>query len=329
MTFRFEDPWLLALLLLVPVLLAASVLVKRRPALRYSSVSAVVEAGGAVGSRVRWLLPVLRALVIALAVVALARPQTGLVSSEVTADGIDIVLALDVSTSMLAEDLSPNRLEAAKAVAAEFVEGRPHDRIGLVAFAGVAFTQAPLTLDRGIVATLIGELQTGMVADGTAMGMGLAMAVKRLEASAAESKVVILLTDGRNNAGEIGPSTAAGIAQALGVRVYTVGAGGSGVARLPILPRPQMPPYTAWVEVDIDEESLRAIAEATGGRYFRATDAESLGAIYAEIDELERTEMPVTVFTRYEELFHLPLLAAAVLLLVEVLLAGSILRRLP
>jgi Ca-activated chloride channel family protein len=246
----------------------------------------------------------------------------------VLTEGIDIVLALDISTSMLAEDLEPNRLEAAKAVAADFVAGRRNDRIGLVAFAGEAFTQVPLTLDYGVVTSLLAELDPSMIEDGTAVGMGLATAVKRLQASEAASKVVILLTDGRNNQGEVGPVTAARAAQALGVRVYTIGAGSRGTAPVPVND-PQRGRVYATMRVDIDEETLREVAGITGAQYFRATDTESLAAIYEEIDQLERTEMEVENFTQYAERFGVPLGAGLLLLLLEVGLAQTWLRRLP
>jgi Ca-activated chloride channel family protein len=227
----------------------------------------------------------MRTLGLCALVVAAARPQTGITSENVLTEGIDIVLVVDISSSMLAEDLEPNRLEAAKAVAAGFVGGRRNDRISLVAFAGEAFTQAPLTLDYGVVTSLLAELDPGMIEDGTAVGMGLATAVKRLEASEAASKVVILLTDGRSNRGEIGPITAARAAQALGIRVYTIGAGSQGTARVPVSD-PLRGRVYATMRVDIDEETLGEVATITGGRYFRATDADALGQIYAELDRL-------------------------------------------
>jgi Ca-activated chloride channel family protein len=234
--FRFEDPWALLLLALVPAayLVRRRIEARRTGTLRYSAVDSIREAR--VGTS-RWAHRVpgaLRALALAALVVAFARPQTGISSENVTTEGIDIVIVLDISSSMLAEDLTPNRLEAAKTVAADFVAGRRNDRIGLVAFAGEAFTQAPLTLDYDVITTLLGELRSGMIADGTAVGMGLATAVKRLQASDAASKVAILLTDGRSNVGEIGPVTAGQMAQALGVRVYTIGAGARGTARVPV-----------------------------------------------------------------------------------------------
>ena len=328
--FRFEDPWLLAALVVIPVVL----LIRSRRdrgrsgALRFSAVDAAVAAGGGRG---RWAHKVpswLRVLGLALVVVAFARPQTGLTSQSVLTEGIDIVVVLDISTSMLAEDLEPNRLGAAKLVAADFVAGRSNDRIGLVAFAGQAFTQVPLTLDYGVVTTLLEELDTGMIEDGTAVGMGLATAVKRLQASTAESRVVILLTDGRSNRGEIGPVTAARMASALGVRVYTIGAGSRGTARVPV-DDPLRGRVYATMRVDIDEETLQQVAELTGGRYFRATDTESLAGIWEEIDELERTEIEIENFTEYEERFPLPLGLGLLCLFAEITLSRTVLRRLP
>jgi Ca-activated chloride channel family protein len=277
---------------------------------------------------VRWVPRLLRALALAAFVVALARPQTGVTSENILTEGIDIVLVLDVSSSMLAEDLDPNRLEAAKAVASDFVAGRRNDRMGLVAFAGEAFTQAPLTFDYGVVRSLLAELEVGMIEDGTAVGMGLATAVKRLQATEAASKVVVLLTDGRSNRGEIGPITAARMAQALDIRVYTIGAGSQGTARVPVQD-PLGGTQYATMRVDIDEPTLREVAGLTGGRYFRATDNESLAAIYAEIDELERTEIEIENFTQYGEEFPLPLAIGFLILLLEVGLTQTVLRTLP
>ncbi|WP_405285340.1 VWA domain-containing protein [Gaopeijia maritima] len=327
--FRFEDPWVLGLLVLIPVLSWVRFRRRPRPAtLRYAALDAVREAGGGVAGWLPHVPSVLRGLVVVATVVALARPQTGVSSESVLTEGIDILMALDVSSSMLAEDLEPNRLEAAKSVAAEFVAGRANDRVGLVAFAGEAFTQAPLTIDRGVVTGLLDELDVGMIEDGTAVGMGLATAVKRLQASPSASQVVVLLTDGRNNRGEIGPVTAAQMAQALGVRVYTIGVGTEGRARVPVNDAFGGPQYVT-IPVDIDESTLREVAEGTGGRYFRATDNESLAAIYAEIDELERTEVEVENYTTWEERFGAVLLLALGLLVLELVLRQTLLRRLP
>ncbi len=330
MSFEFADPALLWSLLAVPALAWWHFARRRRMggSIVYSDLAAVRRADVRGGGRWRHLLPVLRLLAVAALAVAFARPRAGVTTENVLTEGVDIVLVMDVSSSMLAEDLDPNRIDAAKRVAADFVSGRPDDRIGLVVFAGQAFTQVPLTLDHGVVRGLMDELEVGMVEDGTAVGMGLATAVKRLHRSVAESKVVVLLTDGRNNRGEIDPLTAAQMAQALGVRVYTVGAGSRGTARMPV-DDPLLGRRYATVRVDVDEETLASVASTTGGRYFRATDTESLANVYREIDELETTEIEVRNFTRYTELFHLPLVAGLLLLLIEVGLAHTLLRKLP
>ncbi len=328
--FRFEAPWMFGLFALLPVLLFLRHQwgAKRKATLRFSALEAARETKMGPGTWVFQIPAILRFLALAALIVALARPQTGITSESVLTQGIDIVMAMDVSSSMLAEDLEPNRLEAAKQVAAEFAQGRRNDRLGLVAFAGQAYTQAPLTLDYGVISGLMSELDVGMIEDGTAVGMGLATAVKRLQASDAESKVVVLLTDGRNNRGEIGPATAAQMAQALGIRVYTIGAGTRGTARVPVDDPFQGRRYVN-MRVDLDEPTLQEVAETTGGRYFRATDRESLEAVYAEIDELETTEIQVEHFTRYGERFP-PILATGLfLLLLEIGLGQTALRKLP
>jgi Ca-activated chloride channel family protein len=327
--FRFEDPEVLALLALLPVLFWLRYGRGRRSAaIRYSAVADVRAAGSGPGRLAALAPPLLRGLALTALIVALARPQTGISTENVLTEGIDIVMVLDVSSSMLAEDLEPNRLEAVKTVAADFVAGRRNDRIGLVAFAGQAFTQAPLTFDYTVVQSLAEELEVGMIEDGTAVGMGLATAVKRLQASSAESKVVVLLTDGSSNRGEIGPVTAARMAQALGVRVYTIGAGSRGTARVPV-PDGFGGTRYANMRVEIDEATLQEMADLTGGRYFRATDTESLREIYAEIDELERTEIEVENFTQYGEEFAIPLGVGFLILVTELGLAHTVLRRLP
>jgi Ca-activated chloride channel family protein len=328
--FRFEDPWVLGLLLLLPVAYWLRWVIERRRTgtLRFSAVDSVLAAGE---GRSRWAhrVPgVLRGLALAALIFSLARPQTGITSENIITEGIDIVLVLDISSSMLAEDLEPNRLEAAKVVAADFVAGRRNDRVGLVAFAGEAFTQAPLTLDYSVVTSLVKELDPGMIEDGTAVGMGLATAVKRLQASDAASRVVVLLTDGRSNRGEIGPVTAARMAEALGVRVYTIGVGSRGTARVPVQD-PLRGRVYATMRVDIDEETLQEVAEITNGRYFRATDTDSLAAIYAEIDELERTEIEVENFTQYSEQFPLVLGFGLLLVIGELAFSQTALRKLP
>jgi Ca-activated chloride channel family protein len=329
MMFRWEDPWVLILLAVVPLTYWFRGRGERRTgALRFSALDTVRQTGAGVRTWLPRVPAALGAVGVIGVIVALARPQTGITSETVTTEGVDIIMAMDVSSSMLAEDLEPNRLNAAKVVAANFVAGRRNDRIGLVAFAGEAFTQAPLTLDYSVVESLIGELEVGIIEDGTAVGMGLATAVKRLQASDAESKVVILLTDGRSNRGEVGPVTAARMAQALEVRVYTIGVGTRGNAPVPVAD-PLLGTRMATMRVDIDEPTLQEIAELTGGQYFRATDNESLAAIYVEIDELERTEIEVENFTQYAERFPVILAFGLLLLLMEVGLSQTVLRKLP
>ncbi len=327
--FRFEDPWILVLLAIVPLTYwLRGRGAHRTGALRFSALDTIRETGVGISNWLPRVPSVFGAVGVVAVIVALARPQTGVTSETLLTQGIDIVMVMDVSSSMLAEDLEPNRLEAAKAVAADFVGGRRNDRIALVAFAGQAFTQAPLTLDYSVVQSLLGELQVGIIEDGTAVGMGLGTAVKRLQASDVESKVVILLTDGRSNRGEIGPVTAAQMAQALAVRVYAIGVGTRGEARVPV-PDPLGGTRLMPMRVDIDEPTLREIAELTGGQYFRATDNESLSSIYEEIDQLERTEIEVQNFTQYAERFPAILALGLILLLLEIGLSQTVLRRLP
>jgi Ca-activated chloride channel family protein len=265
---------------------------------------------------------------LALLIIAFARPQSGIKGEEVTTQGVDIVLTVDISSSMKAEDIKPNRVEAAKQVAREFIKGRKNDRIGMVVFAADAFTQCPLTLDYGILLSFLDEISIGMIEDGTAIGMGLATAVNRLRTSAAKSKVIILLTDGRNNRGEIDPQTAADASRAFGIKIYTVGAGTHGTALFPyddpFFGRRYIP-----MPVDIDEATLREVADKTGGSYFRATDRQSLADIFKEIDALEKTEIKVTEFTRYSELFHIFVWLAMVFLLDEIILANTRFRKIP
>ena len=328
--YRFEDPRLLILLLVIPVLVYRYVRLRHggSASIRYSDVESLRRSDIRRTGRFRHIVFALRVAALVGFIVAFARPQTGVTSETVRTEGIDIVLAMDVSSSMLAEDLEPNRLEAAKAVAAEFVAGRRNDRVGLVVFAGEAFTQAPLTLDHSVIVDLLTLMEVGMIEDGTTVGMGLATAVKRLQASSAESKVVVLLTDGRSNTGEIGPVTAAQMAQALGVKVYTIGVGSRGTARVPV-DDPLVGRRYVTIQVDVDEPTLQAVAETTGGLYFRATDTEGLAQIYQEIDALETTEIEVQNFTSYGELFHFPLAAGLILLCLEVSLGQTFLRKLP
>ncbi len=330
MVYRFADPQYLFLLTGLPILgyWYWKWRTRHGGTIRYSQLDIVKPAVKARAMRFRHALFGLRVLALATLIVAFARPQSGISGEDVITEGIDIILALDISSSMLAEDLTPNRVGAAKQVAADFVGGRRNDRIGLVIFAGEAYTQVPLTLDYGVVSDLLGELQVGMIEDGTAIGMGLATAVKRLEGSDAESKVVILLTDGRNNRGEVDPVTAAQMAQAFDIRVYAIGAGTRGEAPIPVSD-PMFGRRYVRMPVDIDEDALREVATLTGGQYFRATDRESLESIYREIDELETTEIEVQHYTRYGELFHYPLVFGLLLVVLEVGLGNTVLRKIP
>jgi Ca-activated chloride channel family protein len=259
--------------------------------------------------------------------IALARPQSTSTGEQVNTEGIDIVLAYDISGSMLAEDFRPNRIEAAKKVADDFIDGRPNDRVGLVVFAGESFTQCPMTIDHSVLKNLLKEIKSGMIEDGTAIGMGLATAVSRLKESKAKSKVIILLTDGVNNRGFIDPMTAAGIAQSFGIRAYTIGVGTQGMA-----PYPFQTPFGIQyqnVPVEIDESLLQKIAEQTGGKYFRATDNRKLKAIYEEIDKLEKTKIEVLQFHKHKEEFYSAAMIAGILGLIEVLLSLTVFRKVP
>lgn len=270
---------------------------------------------------------VLRMISVALIIVIIARPQSVNSWEETETQGIDIVLALDVSGSMLAQDLQPDRLQAAKKVASEFIADRPNDNIGLVIFAGESFTQCPLTTDHKILLNLLNEVEYEMIEDGTAIGLGLATSVNRLKDSQSESRVVILLTDGTNNRGQIAPLTAADLARSYGIRVYTVGVGTKGMA-----PTPVNTPYGVRMQnmpVDIDEKTLTEIAAMTGGQYFRAQDTEGLRQVYDEIDEMEKYLISVQNVTRRKELFLPFALAALGLILLELLLRRTWLRSVP
>jgi Ca-activated chloride channel family protein len=327
-----HDPWALLLLALIPLLLRA----RRRqapPALRYPLLDAVRTVGPGRRVRWRWVLPALRVAAVALLVIALARPQLGKAATQVFTEGIDIMLAVDISGSMLAEDFQVdgqrvNRLDAVKSVVRKFLEHRPGDRVGLVLFAARPYTQSPLTLDHGWLMKNLERAHVGLIEDGTAVGSGLATAVNRLEASEAKSKIVILLTDGQNNAGKIPPMTAAETAKTLGYRVYTIGAGTRGSA-----PFPQVDAFGRRVyvsmPVDIDEDTLSRVAELTGGRYFRATDTPSLQQIYDEIDRLEKSPQEGLQYLEYHELYVWLALPALLLLASEAILAHTWLRVLP
>jgi len=270
---------------------------------------------------------VLRILSIALLIIALARPQTTRSSQDITIEGIDIVMAIDISSSMLAEDLKPNRLEAAKNVAIDFIKGRPNDRIGLVVFAGETFTQVPLTTDHTVLNNMFADIKSGMIEDGTAIGDGLATAVSRLRESKAISKVIIILTDGVNNSGAVDPVSAAEIAKLYGIRIYAIGAGSMGTAPYPV--------QTAFgiryqdMEVEIDEDLLTNVALMTDGKYFRATSNNKLKAIYEKIDELEKSKIDVTEFHKKSEEFLPFALIALILFGLEIFLRNTLFRTTP
>jgi Ca-activated chloride channel family protein len=270
---------------------------------------------------------VLRVLAIGLVIIVIARPQSTNRWQNVTTEGIDIMIALDISGSMLAQDFTPDRLEASKDVAIQFISGRPNDRIGLVVFSGESFTQCPLTTDHAVLINLFKEVKSGMIEDGTAIGLGLATAVNRLKDSKARSKVIILLTDGVNNRGEIDPLTAAEIAKSYGIRVYTIGMGSRGTAPYPV----QTPFGIQYqnMKVEIDEGVLKEIANLTDGEYFRATDNSKLEQIYHEIDQLEKSKIDVKEYSSKSEEFYLFAAAAALLLLIELLLRNTWMKQIP
>ena len=326
----FANPTYLYLLLLLVPLIGWYIykLHKSQASLQVSSSEAFQLPGTSSWKVYMRHLPfVLRMLAIALLIVVLARPQSTNSWQNSSTEGIDIVMAMDISTSMLAEDLKPNRLEAAKDVAASFINGRQNDNIGLVVFAAESFTQCPLTIDHGVLLNLFKDIQPGIIQDGTAIGLGLANAVSRIKDSQAKSKVIILLTDGVNNTGEIAPVTAAEIAKTFGIRVYTIGVGTQGEAPYPI-PTAFGVQYQN-VPVEIDEQVLKQIASTTGGQYFRAADNSSLKEIYSEIDQLEKTKISVQEFSKKQEEYKNWALLVFALLLIEVLLRNTVLRNIP
>ncbi len=326
----FNNPKLLYLLLLLIPLIAYYVW--RRNSFQASIQMSTIKGFGKVQKSFKYYLrhvpAVLRVLGLASLIVVLARPQSTDSWNNTSTEGIDIVIALDISSSMLAEDFKPNRLEAAKADAIKFISGRPNDRIGLVVFAGESFTQCPLTTDHAVLINLINDVKDGMIEDGTAIGLGLANAVSRLKDSPAKSKVVILMTDGVNNQGEVPPLTAAEIAQTFGVRVYTIGVGSRGQAPYPVMDMFGRKRYQQ-MDVDIDEDVLTQIAGLTDGEYFRATSNERLKDVYSNIDELEKSKIEVKEYSRKTEEYPRLLLLALVLLMGELVLRVTVLRNVP
>ena len=325
---EFANPKLLWLLLLVPLAIIWYILrhKKQEASVTFSDLKGMVKLPKTWKAYLRHLLFALKMAALALLIVALARPQSSSTNSTSNIEGIDIVMAMDVSGSMLARDLKPDRLTAAKNVASDFVKDRPGDRMGLVIFSGETFTQVPLTTDHGVMLNMLAEMKNGLIDDGTAIGDGLATAISRLKDSEAISKVVILLTDGMNNAGSVDPYTAAEIAKLYGIRVYTIGVGTYGTAPYPV--QTMFGTQMQQMKVEIDEKLLATIANSTGGKYFRANNNQKLDEIYQEIDKLERSKIEVTEFRRLHEEFY-PLVAwALALLLLEFLLRKTIFRTL-
>ena len=326
----FLHPELLWLLLLLPALLIIYIVWRRRQhaSLRVPSLLFLRDMRGGLRVYLRHSLFVLRLIALGLIIVALARPQSSSSWSEDRVEGIDIMLTMDISTSMLAMDFQPNRVEAAKEVAMRFIANRPNDNIGLVVFAGESFTACPLTQDHATLINRLREMTPGMIEDQTAIGSGLATAISRLKDSKTKSKVIILLTDGANNTGNISPKMAADLAKTFGISIYTIGVGsGAGEAPYPI--QTALGVVVRNMPVDLDEPTMRQIADVSGGAYFRATDNESLSAIYQKIDQLEKTKLSTRNYhTTYEEFFVF-VLAATLLLLLEFILRSTVLRTNP
>ncbi|MFH1415491.1 MAG: VWA domain-containing protein [Elusimicrobiota bacterium] len=317
----------------VPLILAVYLKWQPRGHIKFSSVGNLKRLKSSLSLKMRHMLVVLRIAAISLLVVGLMRPQKGIEETKIESEGIDIVLSIDVSGSMMAEDFTingqrMNRLEVVKNVVSDFIKKRSNDRIGLVVFAGRAYMQCPLTLDYGILLKFLEKIDIGMIEDGTAVGDGVATALARLKDIDSKSKVVILLTDGVNNAGKVDPVNSAELAKALGVKIYTIGAGSKGRVPFPAQDFFGNKVYQ-WAVIDIDEESLGNIADITGGKYFRATDTEKLKQIYDEIDKLEKTKVEIKSYTEYKELFPKFVLAALMLLLFEIILRYTRFRTLP
>ena len=327
--FRFAYPQAFFLLLLLPLVYLVVRGKGRERSVAYSSLSLIDAAGLSASAWKRYLNPVLHGLVLVLIVIAIARPQTGRSESTIETEGIDIMLLLDTSSSMQAQDFKPkNRLHVAKEVVKKFIAKRKNDRIGLVVFSAQSITQCPLTLDYDILQDLVDRVAFGMLEDGTAIGTGLATACNRLKDSKASSRVVILLTDGRNNMGIIAPVTAAEVAQSLWIKVYTIGVGTKGAVPVPV-DDPIFGRRTVPMEMELDEDTLKEIARITDGAYFRATASRELAEVYDTIDELEKTKIETKTFTSYTDRFSYFIVPALLLLLIQVGLAESALREIP
>ena len=319
----FQSPEFLLLLLAIPAIIAWHIWRKPDREVKMAVPDLASTSSSGLLGYTQYIMPLLRAISFILLVCALARPQQTLKEEEITAEGIDIMIAMDVSTSMLAEDFSPNRIEVSKALGQEFILKRPYDRIGLVVFAGEAYTQSPLTTDHQIVNNLLSQLRCGVLKDGTAIGMGLSSAVNRLKDSESNSRIIVLLTDGVNNEGYIDPYQASNIAKELGIKVYTIGIGSNGLAK-----SGQQGGFfrSRRSRVELDEALLQHIAVETGGKYYRAQTAEDLQTVYNEIDQLEKTKIEVNVMKRYTEEYRGLLLWALILLGIEFILRHTFLR---
>lgn len=328
---EFEQPYFLLLLLIIPLLIVWYVFRHRKAYadIQVSTTSFFATSAKTIKHYFFHILFAGRMLAIALLIVAFARPQSSLSRKDVNIEGIDIVLALDISTSMLAKDFKPNRLGASMEVAKEFIDGRPDDNIGLVIFSGESFTQCPLTTDHTTLKNLFTEIKIGMIEDGTALGDGLSTAVNRLKNSKAISKVIVLLTDGVNNRGAIDPVTSAEIAKLFGIRVYTIGVGTRGKALSPVGMYPNGHYKYASVDVDIDEKTLKEMAVLTDGKYFRAVNKDKLRGVYEEINKLEKSKIDVTEFRRKNDEYLLLTLIAVGLLIFEVLIRTTVLKTFP
>lgn len=318
----FAHPYLLLLLLIIPLMTVWYVMRyrKQKPALQFSNISLFKGLHKTFRQKAYPLLFVLRMIAVGALIIALARPQTKLSKKEMKVEGIDIVLTMDVSGSMLAEDFKPNRLESAKKVAADFIDGRKNDRIGLVVFSGEAFTQVPLTIDHNVLLKQLYGLKSGMIKDGTALGDGLATAINRIKDSEAKSKVIILLTDGINNQGSVDPQSAAEIAAQFGIRLYTIGVGTQGMAPYPFRTESGRVVYQN-IPVELDEHLLTQMARSTDdGRYFRATNKKSLQDIFGQIDRMERSKIDVTQYAQTKDEYQIWLIIAGLALLLEIIL---------
>ncbi|MGA1824056.1 MAG: vWA domain-containing protein [bacterium] len=331
--FRFEDPWLLLLLTLVPVIIYLYYKGYGRGRVKFSSLHNLKQLKTSRSIYFRHILIGMRSLCITLLILALARPQSGNKTTEYISEGVDIILCLDTSGSMQALDFKLNgervdRLSVVKNVVENFIKGRKSDRIGMVVFGEEAFTQCPLTLDYGVLVTFLRQVKIGMAGDATAVGSALGTAVKRLKDLQAKSRIVILLTDGRNNSGRINPATAAEIAKKFNIKVYTIGVGTEGEAPF-LVEHPLFGKHYVYQRVDLDEASMKEIANITGGMYFRAMDTKALESIYEKIDEMEKTEIKVKEYMEFNELFWWFLLPALLLLVIEIILSQTRFRKIP